>query len=140
MTAHLAFAALDDEHTPATHSHKIIQRGHPQGDRVRRSSDDGRSRHEGAGRRSLAQPGGRGRWKLGCDVILHCSGLDAWGKVLRDPDVVLREMREVADVCPQLSGDQLRRAQAADAATGKVQPFDKAEGRARLEKLLAMVG
>ena len=74
--------------------------------------------------------------EAGCDVILHCSGLDAWGKVLRDPDVVLREMREVADVCPQLSGDQLRRAQAADAATGKVQPFDKVEGRVRLEELL----
>jgi phenylacetic acid degradation protein len=52
------------------------------------------------------------------------------------PAKVLREMSEVADVCPQLSGEQLRRAQAEDAATGKLQPFDKAEGRARLEKLL----
>jgi beta-N-acetylhexosaminidase len=60
--------------------------------------------------------------EAGCDVILHCSGLDAWGKVLRDPDMVLREMSEVADVCPQLSGEQLRRAQAADAATAHVKP------------------
>ncbi|HOY79763.1 MAG TPA: beta-N-acetylhexosaminidase [Hyphomonadaceae bacterium] len=136
MTAHLAFAALDDEHTPATHSHKIIHeviRKEIGFDGLLMTDDLGMKALGG----NLASRATRAL-EAGCDVILHCSGLDAWGKVLRDPEVVLREMREVADVCPQLSGDQLRRSQAADAATGKVQPFDKAEGRARLEKLLAM--
>jgi beta-N-acetylhexosaminidase len=135
MTAHLAFAALDDEHTPATHSHKIIHeviRKEIGFDGLLMTDDLGMKALGG----TLASRATRAL-EAGCDVILHCSGLDAWGKVLRDPDVVLREMREVAEVCPQLSGEQLRRAQAADAATGKIQPFDKAEGRARLERLLS---
>jgi len=74
----------------------------------------------------------------GCDVILHCSGLDAWGKVLRDPEQVLREMSEVADACPELAGAPLRRAEAADHLP-PVQPLDKAEARARLDALLAAV-
>ena len=73
----------------------------------------------------------------GCDVILHCSGLDAWGKVLRDPDMVLREMNEIVDACPELSGDALRRAQAADASVKPPKPFDKTGGRERLNELLA---
>ena len=64
-----------------------------------------------------------GALEAGCDVILHCSGLDAWGKVLRDPDQVLHEMSEVADVCPQLSGEQLRRAQAAAARLAVTSAF-----------------
>lgn len=135
MTAHLAFAALDDEHTPATHSRKIIH------EVIRREIGfDGLLMTDDLGMKALGGTlASRATRALeaGCDVILHCSGLDAWGKVLRDPDMVLREMREVAEVCPQLSGEQLRRAQAADAATGKIQPFDKAEGRARLDKLLS---
>lgn len=135
MTAHLAFAALDDEHTPATHSRKIIH------DVIRKEIGfDGLLMTDDLGMKALGGTlASRATRALeaGCDVILHCSGLDAWGKVLRDPDAVLREMREVAEVCPQLSGEQLRRAQAADAATGKIQPFDKAEGRARLEGLLS---
>lgn len=135
MTAHLAFAALDDEHTPATHSRKIIHeviRKEIGFDGLLMTDDLGMKALGG----TLASRATRAL-EAGCDVILHCSGLDAWGKVLRDPDVVLREMREVAEVCPQLSGEQLRRAQAADAATGKIQPFDKADGRARLEGLLS---
>ena len=135
MTAHLAYRALDDETTPATHSRKIIHEVIRQEigfDGLLMTDDLGMKALGG----DLASRATRAL-EAGCDVILHCSGLDAWGKVLRDPAMVLREMSEVADVCPQLSGEQLRRAQAADAATGKLQPFDKAEGRVRLEKLLS---
>jgi beta-N-acetylhexosaminidase len=135
MTAHLAYRALDDETTPATHSRKIIReiiRGEIAFDGLLMTDDLGMKALGG----DLASRATRAL-EAGCDVILHCSGLDAWGKVLRDPEQVLREMSEVADVCPQLSGEQLRRAKAADAATGDVKPFDKAEGRARLEKLLS---
>ncbi len=135
MTAHLAYKALDDETTPATHSRKIIQeiiRGEIGFDGLLMTDDLGMKALGG----TLASRATRAL-EAGCDVILHCSGLDAWGKVLRDPDQVLREMSEVADVCPQLSGEQLRRARAAEAATAHVKPFDKAEGRARLDKLLS---
>ncbi len=135
MTAHLAYRALDDETTPATHSRKIIH------EVIRKEIGfDGLLMTDDLGMKALGGDlASRATRALeaGCDVILHCSGLDAWGKVLRDPDMVLREMSEVADVCPQLSGEQLRRAQAADAATAHVKPFDKAEGRARLEQLLS---
>jgi len=135
MTAHLAYRALDDETTPATHSRKIIHEVIRQEigfDGLLMTDDLGMKALGG----DLASRATRAL-EAGCDVILHCSGLDAWGKVLRDPETVLREMSEVADVCPQLSGEQLRRAKAADAATGDVKPFDKAEGRVRLEKLLS---
>jgi beta-N-acetylhexosaminidase len=135
MTAHLAYRALDDEATPATHSHKIIHeviRGEIGFDGLLMTDDLGMKALGG----TLASRATRAL-EAGCDVILHCSGLDAWGKVLRDPDLVLAEASEVADNCPQLSGEQLRRARAAEAATAHVKPFDKAEGRARLEKLLS---
>ena len=75
--------------------------------------------------------------EAGCDVILHCSGLDAWGKVLRDPEMVLREMFEIVDTCPELSGDALRRRhRQRTRAVWTPKPFDKAAGRARLGELL----
>jgi beta-N-acetylhexosaminidase len=135
MTAHLAYAALDDETTPATHSRKIIReviREEIGFDGLLMTDDLGMKALGG----TLASRASRSL-EAGCDVVLHCSGLDVWGKILRDANQVLREMSEVADVCSQLSGDQLRRAKAADAATGHVKPFDKADGRARLEKLLS---
>ncbi len=134
MTAHLAYAALDDETTPATHSRKIIReviREEIGFDGLLMTDDLGMKALGG----TLASRASRSL-EAGCDVVLHCSGLDVWGKILRDAGQVLREMSEVAEVCPQLSGGQLRRAKAADAATGHLKPFDKAEGRARLEKLL----
>ena len=137
MTAHLAYAALDDEHTPATHSPKIISeiiRGEIGFDGLLMTDDLGMKALGG----TLATRATRAL-AAGCDVILHCSGLDAWGKVLRDPDMVLREMNEIVDACPELSGDALRRAQAADAAVKPPKPFDKTEGRARLEELLASI-
>jgi beta-N-acetylhexosaminidase len=135
MTAHLAYAALDDEHTPATHSQKIIAeiiRGEIGFDGLLMTDDLGMKALGG----TLATRATRAL-AAGCDVILHCSGLDAWGKVLRDPDMVLREMSEIVDACPELSGDALRRAQAADASVKPPQPFDKTGGRERLNELLA---
>ena len=137
MTAHLAYAALDDETTPATHSRKIIAniiRGEIGFDGLLMTDDLGMKALGG----TLASRATRAR-DAGCDVILHCSGLDAWGKVLRDPDMVLREMSEIVDACPELSGESLRRAKAADAAIREPKPFHKAEGRARMEALLAML-
>lgn len=138
MTAHLAFAALDDEATPATLSPKIISeiiRGEIRFDGLLMTDDLGMKALGG----SLASRAERAL-KAGCDVILHCAGLDAWGKVLRDPDAVLREMEEVAAVCPPLAGEALRRAVEADAATGHVGHFDKDEGRERLTELLSGSG
>lgn len=135
MTAHLAFPALDDDKTPATLSPKIINeviRGEIGFGGLLMTDDLGMKALGG----SLASRAERAL-AAGCDVILHCAGLDAWGKVLREPDAVLREMQEVVDVCPPLSGESLRRAEAADAATGHVTPFDAAEGRARLTELLS---
>lgn len=134
MTAHLAYAALDDDHTPATHSVNIIRnviRGEIGFDGLLMTDDLGMKALGG----TLASRATRAL-EAGCDVILHCSGLDAWGKVLRDPEMVLREMSEIVDACPELSGTSLRRAQAADAAVPEPKPFDKAAGRARMEELL----
>ncbi|OYX48386.1 MAG: beta-N-acetylhexosaminidase [Alphaproteobacteria bacterium 32-64-14] len=135
MTAHLAFPALDDDKTPATLSPKIINeviRGEIGFGGLLMTDDLGMKALGG----SLASRAERAL-AAGCDVILHCAGLDAWGKVLREPDAVLREMQEVVAVCPPLSGESLRRAEAADAATGHVTPLDAAEGRARLTQLLS---
>ncbi|MEQ1784338.1 MAG: beta-N-acetylhexosaminidase [Hyphomonadaceae bacterium] len=137
MTAHLAYAALDDEHTPATHSPKIISeiiRGEIGFDGLLMTDDLGMKALGG----TLASRATRAL-NAGCDVILHCSGLDAWGKVLRDPDTVLREMNEIVDACPELSDDALRRAQAADAGVKPPKPFDKSGGRAYLDELLASI-
>ena len=135
MTAHLAYAALDDEHTPATHSPKIISeiiRGEIGFDGLLMTDDLGMKALGG----TLASRATRAL-AAGCDVILHCAGLDAWSKVQRDPEIVLREMNEIVDACPELSGDALRRAMAADTSVQTPKPFDRAEGRARLNELLA---
>jgi beta-N-acetylhexosaminidase len=137
MTAHLAYEALDDATTPATHSPKIISniiRGEIGFDGLLMTDDLGMKALGG----DLSSRATRAL-EAGCDVILHCSGLDAWGKVLRDPDMVLREMSEIVDACPELTGASLRRAKAADASIRGPKPFDKAEGRARMETLLAML-
>lgn len=137
MTAHLAYAILDDETTPATHSPKIISqiiRGEIGFDGLLMTDDLGMKALGG----TLASRATRAL-DAGCDVILHCSGLDAWGKVLRDPEMVLREMSEIVDACPELYGAGLRRAKSADAAIREPKPFDKAVGRARMEALLAML-
>ncbi len=137
MTAHLAYAALDNETTPATHSQKIIEtiiRGEIGFDGLLMTDDLGMKALGG----DLSSRAARAL-DAGCDVVLHCSGLDAWGKVLRDPELVLREMSEIVDACPELSSESLRRAKIADAAIREPKPFDKAEGRARMEALIEVL-
>ncbi|HVY87516.1 MAG TPA: glycoside hydrolase family 3 N-terminal domain-containing protein, partial [Hyphomonadaceae bacterium] len=129
MTAHLAYAALDNETTPATHSKKIVRdiiRGEIGFDGLLMTDDLGMKALGG----SLADRASRAI-AAGVDVILHCSGF------VKDPDIVLAEMTEVAGASPVLAGDSLRRAKIADAAVHPPKPFDKAEGRERLLKLLS---
>lgn len=129
MTAHLAYAALDDDKTPATHSPKIISeiiRKEIGFDGLLMTDDLGMQALGG----TLASRASRAL-DAGCEIILHCSGF------LKEPDAILAEMYEVSGVSPILSGDALRRAKAAEAATTALKPFDKAEGRAKLQKLLS---
>ncbi|MBI1360449.1 MAG: beta-N-acetylhexosaminidase [Alphaproteobacteria bacterium] len=131
MTAHIAYPALDGM-TAATVSPKII------GEVIRREIGfDGLLMTDDLGMNAL---GGaltdRAHRALaaGCDVVLHCSGF------AKDAATVFAEMTEVAEAAPILSGDALRRAEAAERATLGLGPFDRAEGWARLEKLLADAG
>jgi beta-N-acetylhexosaminidase len=129
MTAHLAYRALHDETTPATLSSKIISeiiRGEIGFRGLLMTDDLGMNALGG----SLASRASRAL-EAGCDVILHCSGF------LKTADGILAEMTEVAEACPLLERAALRRAKAADAAIRRPKPFDKAEGRARLQALLS---
>lgn len=131
MTAHLAYTAFDGERA-ATVSEAIIGgviRGQIGFDGLLMSDDLGM---KALGDR-LADRAARAH-RAGCDIALHCSGF------LKNPDDILAEMTEVADASPVLSGHSLRRAEAAERATGHLKPFDKAEGRARLEALLSSPG
>jgi beta-N-acetylhexosaminidase len=129
MTAHLAFTAFDDEKTAATLSAKIIS------EVIRKDigfkgllmTDDLGMKALGG---TLADRANRAL-AAGCDVILHCAGF------VKEPDGVLAEMTEVAEACPALAGDSLKRAVRAEGATGDIGPFDRAEGWERLEKLLS---
>jgi beta-N-acetylhexosaminidase len=128
MTAHLAYTVLDGDR-PATHSAKIIReiiRGEIGFGGLLMTDDLGMKALGG----SLADRAHRAL-AAGCDVILHCSGF------IKAPEVLLAEMTEVAGACPVLSGEGLRRAKAADKAIQRPKPFDKAEGRERLLKLLS---
>lgn len=70
----------------------------------------------------------------GCDMLLHCSGF------LKDADPILKEMREVAEAAPELSGKALLRADAAEAAAQRGKPFDVQAGWERFEELTGMAG
>ncbi len=128
MTAHVAFAELDGE-TPATVSRTIITeliRGEIGFDGLLMTDDIGMNALGG----SLADRTKRAM-DAGCDVVLHCSGF------VKEPDVIVQEMREVADAAPVMTGKSLARAQAAERASLGLAPFDRAEGWARFEELLA---
>lgn len=128
MTAHVAYAAWDEE-ACATLSARVIG-GVIRGDigfRGLLMSDD-------LGMNALGGPlASRAARALaaGCDIALHCSGF------VKDPAVVLAEMAEVASACPPLADEALERAGAARRAAGPPEPFDVAEGRARLDHLLS---
>ena len=67
----------------------------------------------------------------GCDVLLHCSGF------LRDPQEILREMREVADAANTLTGEALARARRVEDAVLPAQTIDTAVSWQRFEALIA---
>jgi beta-N-acetylhexosaminidase len=62
----------------------------------------------------------------GCDVVLHCNGS-------------FEERRAVADVCPPLTGDARRRADAALGARRPPAPFDLAAAREEFAAMSADV-
>lgn len=131
MTGHLAYPALDGDN-PATVSARIIAdivRGDIGFDGLLMTDDLGMKALGG----SLGDRAQRA-FAAGCDVALHCSGF------VKDPSDILAEMREVAEASPALAGASLRRAEAAEAAASTIEPFDVAEGRARLNRLLALAG
>jgi beta-N-acetylhexosaminidase len=126
MTAHVAFTTLDGE-TPATVSKKIVS------EIIRkRIGFDGLLMTDDLGMRalggSLADRGERAL-AAGVDVLLHCSGF------IKAPEEILKEMAEVAEASPQLSGESLRRARIAERATLNFKPFDRAEGWDRFREL-----
>ena len=128
MTAHLAFTEIDGE-TPATLSSKIITdviRGEIGFDGLLMTDDIGMNALGG----SLAERTKRAM-DAGCDVVLHCSGF------VKEPEEILREMTEVAEAAPELSGKSMARAQAAERASLQLAPFDRADGWVRFEELLA---
>jgi beta-N-acetylhexosaminidase len=130
MTAHLAYTAFDGERA-GTVSEAIIGgviRGQIGFDGLLMTDDLGMK----ALGNTLADKASRAH-RAGCDIALHCSGF------LKDPDAILAEMQEVADASPTLTGESLRRARAAEAATRHKREFDKAAGWEKLQKLLSRV-
>jgi beta-N-acetylhexosaminidase len=124
MTAHVVFSAFDPAH-PATTSATMIER-------VIRGligfqgllmSDDV-SMNALAG--SIAERT-RAIFAAGCDIVLHCNGK-------------LDEMRDVARQTPELSGEALRRADAALASRKAPLAFDRVAGRAELDALMDRLG
>lgn len=131
MTAHIAYAALDGSNA-ATVSPTVIGgtiRGEIGFDGLLMTDDLGMNALGGTladrAKRALA---------AGCDVILHCSGF------VKTAEGILAEMNEVAGACPTLSGDALRRAVNAEQVAISAGPFDRTEGWARFEKLMAGAG
>jgi beta-N-acetylhexosaminidase len=114
MTAHVVFTAIDPT-APATVSPTIVR------DVIRDSigfkgllmSDD---ISMGALSGSIAERT-RAAIAAGCDIVLHCNG-------------DMAEMREVAAAAPALSGEPLRRAEAALAVKKPAAPIDLAASRA----------
>lgn len=124
MTAHVVFSAYDAAQ-PATTSATMIEtviRGTIGFQGLLMSDDVSMNALAG----SIAE-----RTKAiiaaGCDVVLHCNGK-------------LDEMREVAANTPILEGLPKARAEAALAARGMPQPFDRIAGRAELDALMARAG
>jgi len=122
MTAHVVYTALDRKR-PATTSRKVLKhiiRGHIGYDGLVMSDDLSMNALAG-GLRDRAEAA----FAAGCDVGLHCNGK-------------LDEMKAVASAAPRLAGKAKRRAGAALARIRhEPEPFDPAEGRARLDAALA---
>lgn len=123
MTAHIVYSCLDNA-LPATTSATVIStiiRGEIGFDGALMSDDLSMQALSGtiAERTAAAL-------SAGCDLALHCNG-------------DLSEMRQVAENSVELSGDALRRCEAARALCGAGQDCDAVALRAELEDLLSPV-
>jgi beta-N-acetylhexosaminidase len=121
MTAHVVFSALDAEQ-PATTSATIINqviRGSIGFQGLLMSDDVSMNALAG----SIAERT-RAIVAAGCDIVLHCNGK-------------LDEMRDVAAETPILAGQALGRARAVLASRRQPDAFDRIQGRAQLDTLVA---
>ena len=121
MTAHVVFSAIDPA-TPATTSATMVReviRGWIGFTGLLMSDDVSMGALTG----TIAERS-RAALAAGCDVVLHCNG-------------DLAEMRAVAGEAPALSGEALRRANAALAARRAPDAFDVAAARIRFAQLMA---
>lgn len=121
MTAHVVYTAFDPA-APATTSRPVIDeviRGRIGFHGLLISDDLCMSALQGTpGERAVAA------LAAGCDLVLHCNG-------------VLAEMQQVAEGCGQLEPAQQHRLDAAGALVHATEPFDRAQGLAQLQALLA---
>jgi beta-N-acetylhexosaminidase len=121
MTAHVVVTPLDDQNAVSV-SRTVI------GETIRGEIGfDGLLMCDDINMRALHGRAARKAEKVvaaGCDMVLHCSG-------------VMREMEAVAGVTPLLSGESLRRFQAARARIVQMSTFDEARAEALLREALA---
>ncbi|WEX78845.1 beta-N-acetylhexosaminidase [Sinorhizobium numidicum] len=122
MSAHMVFTAIDPEN-PATTSPKVVEeiiRGHIGFDGLLMSDDVSMNALAGDIATRACEIIG-----AGLDLVLHCHG-------------IMEEMKAVADVVPVLSGDRLRRAQAAEAAFRKPDNAEEDVLRAEFNAMFAL--
>ena len=131
MTAHIAYDAYDATR-PATLSPTVIS------EVIRtRIGFDGLLMTDDLGMKALGgtlADRARGALEAGCDVVLHCSGF------VKEPEIVLAEMTEVAAACQPLAGRALDRAQRAEAFATLATPFDVDAGWQRFGELTRLAG
>ena len=131
MSAHIAYEAWDASR-PATQSAKVIS------DIIRgRIGFQGLLMTDDLGMNALGgslEDRTRAALAAGCDIALHCSGF------VKEPEIILSEMREVGEASPELTGPALSRAIAAEAASTHAKPFDAEAGWARLRELMPELG
>ena len=124
MTAHVVYTALDPER-PATTSRIVMDeviRGHLGYDGLVMTDDLSMHALSGSFRDRT-----EAAFSAGCDMALHCNGS-------------IDEMTGVAEAAPSLSGEALRRAEAALARIRhEPEPLDPGDARARLDAALAMI-
>jgi beta-N-acetylhexosaminidase len=124
MTAHVVYTALDPER-PATTSRIVMDeviRGHLGYDGLVMTDDLSMHALSGSFRDRT-----EAAFSAGCDMALHCNGS-------------IDEMTGVAEAAPSLSGEALRRAEAALARIRhEPEPLDPVDARARLDAALAMI-
>ena len=123
MTAHVVYGALDHER-PATTSPVVVRdimRGEIGYDGLIMSDDVSMKALRGSyGERA------RAIFDAGLDLVLHCNG-------------DLGEARAVSSAAHELSGDALRRADAALAARRPAQAFDCGEAEAKFAAIMAKI-